>query len=174
MNNEGRRFPILRIAAKEDIPQIAQIEEECFGDNAWSERAFFDYFDNDTSLCLALFEDERLVGYICTYCLCGECEIVNVAVSFLYRRRGYGRKLLSAVIEHAKSEKITKLLLEVRTSNTAARALYESLGFYTVGVYDDASQREQSKNYYTDPKEDAVLMDLSLSQNRNEGEETDS
>ncbi len=165
MNNEGRRFPILRIAAKEDTPQIAQIEEECFGDNAWSERAFFDYFDNDTSLCLALLEDERLVGYICTYCLCGECEIVNVAVSSLYRRRGYGRKLLSAVIEHAKSEKITKLLLEVRTSNIAARSLYESLGFYTVGV---------RKNYYTDPKEDAVLMDLSLSQNRNEGEETDS
>lgn len=165
MNNESRRFPILRIAAKEDIPQIAQIEKECFGDNAWSERAFFDYFDNDTSLCLALFEDERLVGYICTYCLCDECEIVNVAVSSLYRRRGYGRELLSAVIERAKSEKITKLLLEVRTSNTAARSLYESLGFYTVGV---------RKNYYTDPKEDAVLMDLSLLQNRNEGEETDS
>jgi ribosomal-protein-alanine N-acetyltransferase len=43
--------------------------------------------------------------------------------------------------------------LEVRVSNTAARALYESLGFYEVAV---------RRGYYRDPEEDAFVMTTRL------------
>ena len=41
------------------------------------------------------------------------------------------------------------LTLEVRASNTPARALYESLGFVLVGT---------RRNYYHNPKEDALIL----------------
>ena len=49
--------------------------------------------------------------------------------------------------------KIENILLEVRESNTAARSLYDSLGFRPVGV---------RKNYYKNPVENAILMDLRI------------
>ena len=41
------------------------------------------------------------------------------------------------------------LMLEVRVSNAGAIALYEKLGFYQVGC---------RKNYYRNPKEDALIL----------------
>ena len=45
------------------------------------------------------------------------------------------------------------LRLEVREHNQTARGLYQSLGFREVG---------RRRDYYTQPTEDAILMDLDL------------
>jgi ribosomal-protein-alanine N-acetyltransferase len=47
----------------------------------------------------------------------------------------------------------TQFWLEVRASNSAARSLYEKLGFEVLGV---------RKNYYERPREDALVMGLTL------------
>jgi ribosomal-protein-alanine N-acetyltransferase len=44
-------------------------------------------------------------------------------------------------------------MLEVRESNVSARSLYEKMGFDEVGV---------RKNYYSNPRENAILMNLSI------------
>jgi ribosomal-protein-alanine N-acetyltransferase len=58
------------------------------------------------------------------------------------------RRLLRHVLDHAVSAGATAATLEVRRSNTAARALYEGLGFSVEGV---------RRDYYQDPREDAVI-----------------
>lgn len=83
----------------------------------------------------------------------GIADIVNVAVRPLLRRRGVGRLLLDALRSESESLALGILTLEVRRSNAAARGLYESLGFAEVGT---------RRNYYTKPREDAILMDLRL------------
>jgi ribosomal-protein-alanine N-acetyltransferase len=45
----------------------------------------------------------------------------------------------------------TKAILEVRASNQAARALYQQMGFAQVSI---------RPRYYTNPVEDAVLMEM--------------
>ena len=64
----------------------------------------------------------------------------------------YKRQVLEAQREHA--EMIT---LEVRPSNCAAIALYQSMGFLQEG---------RRRNFYTDPKEDALLLTRRFLENR--------
>ena len=74
---------------------------------------------------------------------------MNVAVSPAYRRQGIGESLMVALMEALKERGIESLTLEVRASNEGAIALYDRLGFQQVG---------RRPNYYTDPREDALIM----------------
>ena len=55
--------------------------------------------------------------------------IANVAVDPAYRRRGIARALTNAAIEHARTRAIDEVWLHVRSENTAALNLYQSLSF---------------------------------------------
>ncbi|WP_158078538.1 ribosomal protein S18-alanine N-acetyltransferase [Microbulbifer mangrovi] len=84
-----------------------------------------------------------------------EIEILDVAVAPRWRRLGVGGRLLQNIFS-ALPEDVARVLLEVRTSNRAARALYHKLGF---------SEDGRRKNYYPKPdgsREDALLMSLVL------------
>ena len=83
----------------------------------------------------------------------GMGDIVNVAVRKSLRRRGIAQDLLNTLIDDAKKLILSTLMLEVRESNVSARSLYEKMGFNEVGV---------RKNYYSNPRENAILMNLSI------------
>jgi ribosomal-protein-alanine N-acetyltransferase len=72
----------------------------------------------------------------------GEAEVLNIAVSPDFQRRGVGRALLNRASPRT-------LHLEVRESNAAARAFYQSLGFQETG---------RRRAYYQHPSEDAILL----------------
>jgi len=84
-----------------------------------------------------------------------EAEVRNVAVHPEHRRQGLARLLLRAAIDRARDAGAETVFLEVRESNQAARALYARLGFTETG---------RRAEYYADPREDAVLMALSVAQ----------
>ncbi len=67
-----------------------------------------------------------------------------------------GRELLEHVIDEVEKRGVVTLWLEVRASNAAAIALYESVGF------NEATIR---RNYYptVDGREDAIIMALPIS-----------
>jgi [ribosomal protein S18]-alanine N-acetyltransferase len=80
-----------------------------------------------------------------------ECELENLVVAATHRRRGFGMQLLKCLIATARQRNVERILLEVRESNTAARALYEKLGFQVTG---------RRKAYYSHPQEDALMFAL--------------
>jgi ribosomal-protein-alanine N-acetyltransferase len=67
------------------------------------------------------------------------------------RRQGLGRAVVEALLAKAASLDLAFVYLEVRPSNAAAIALYQSLGFTLVG---------RRKNFYRHPTEDALLMQV--------------
>ena len=77
----------------------------------------------------------------------GEAELLRIAVDPSARRKGLGRTLLRAAEADLRNLGIRSLHLEVRLSNTAARALYESEGWQPQG---------RRPRYYSDG-EDAAL-----------------
>lgn len=81
-----------------------------------------------------------------------EAELLRLAVSPDARRQGHARQLLSNSEAILRSHNITELHLEVRVSNIAARALYESAGWRFQGI---------RKAYYRDG-EDAALYQRDL------------
>lgn len=86
-----------------------------------------------------------------------EVTLLNIAVVPTLRRRQCARMLLRELIARARRRGGRRLLLELRDSNSAARTLYEQLGFRLDG---------RRPNYYpardAQPAEDAVLMSLAL------------
>jgi putative acetyltransferase len=59
----------------------------------------------------------------------GSFEIAKMAVTDAYQGQGIGRRLLTEVINHARSLGAHRLYLETNTKLVAAIKLYESLGF---------------------------------------------
>jgi len=64
--------------------------------------------------------------------------VLGMGVLRLYRRRGLGRRLLREALDCAVARGVLRVELEVFAGNTAALALYESLGFRHEGVKVDA------------------------------------
>ena len=81
-----------------------------------------------------------------------DAHITSLAVAGEARRRGHGRRLVTALVALAGSLGAGAVTLEVRASNEAARALYGGCGFEEVG---------ERRRYYPDG-EDAVIMTLAL------------
>jgi ribosomal-protein-alanine N-acetyltransferase len=90
-----------------------------------------------------------LLGYVVTLVLGDEGEIADLAVAPSARGRGVGGMLLDRVAVESEHLGLRSLYLEVRESNVAARALYESRGFMPVG---------RRRGYYRSPLEDALLL----------------
>ncbi|WP_263419228.1 ribosomal protein S18-alanine N-acetyltransferase [Terriglobus albidus] len=82
-------------------------------------------------------------------------ELEAIVVASAYRRNGLGNGLLRYLLGEAQAAGAIRLILEVRSGNTAARALYRGLGFQEEGL---------RRRYYRDPVEDAVLMSLQFPQ----------
>ena len=126
----------------------ARMERECFGETITAE-AFCRFADAPANhYCCAVKADGTLLGYGEISLVADEAEIITVAVSPAHRRQGIARALMEHMLCLAEDARAS-VYLEVRASNTPARELYLSLGFAETGV---------RKNYYTSPREDAVLM----------------
>ena len=100
-----------------------------------------------------LLKDKQPVAAIWYQCVAERAEVIDLRVLASERRQGLGRKLLWASFTALGD--VGAVELEVRSSNVAARALYESLGFSETGL---------RPNYYAtaDGREDAILMTLAL------------
>lgn len=136
-----------------DIPSLAEIERACFA-HPWSETALAEELSNAAAVFLtARAADGTVGGYVGMLTAGDEGAIANVAVSPAWRRRGCADALLTALLTHAARRELSRLTLEVRVSNTAARALYEKHGFAVVGM---------RPRFYRTPTEDACIMSCIL------------
>ena len=142
-----------RYANQYDIPLIVHIENQSFT-VPWPESAFYnDIIHNRFAVYLLLEYEGRVVGYCGVWIVLDEAHITNIAVLPGYRGRKLGEALMRKVKEVAKQAGANTMTLEVRVSNTAARSLYQKLGFREGGI---------RKDYYTDNLEDAVVMWVTL------------
>ncbi|HEY4342729.1 MAG TPA: GNAT family N-acetyltransferase [Parvibaculum sp.] len=78
-----------------------------------------------------------LLGFVIARIAADEAEILTVAVDISHRGQGLGRKLMEAAAAFALASGAAALFLEVADDNVAALALYERLGFVTVGMRPD-------------------------------------
>ena len=137
----------------EHLSQAAEIERLCFSD-PWSEKMLAEHLANPCSLTLAAVDGVgRLLGYVGLLAVVDEGYITNVAARPDCRRQGVASSLLQALEARGRARNLTFLTLEVRQSNAPARALYEKLGYVQAGL---------RRNYYENPREDAVIMTKTL------------
>lgn len=139
-------------AQEHHLPAILALENLCFS-VPWSEKSFVSEINSRDAHFSVAELNGTLVGFCILHRLCDEGEIFNVAVLPEKRRQGIGAALIEDAFFAAKRMKIKRIFLEVRKSNESAQILYRNNGFSICGT---------RKDYYDDPKEDAVLMDAEV------------
>lgn len=130
------------------VQQIAELEKLCFND-PWSVNSIASEVDNRLSLWLVAMEKDQVIGYVGSQTVLGETDMMNIAVHPDYRKQGVGTALITGLIEALEKKESHSLMLEVRSSNATAISVYHNLGFSEVG---------RRRNYYRNPKEDALIM----------------
>lgn len=140
---------IIREMIEEDIDQVLEIEKEAF-ETPWSREAFvLELVKNQLARYIVAEKDGKIVGYGGLWLILDEGHITNIAVSSSYRGQGIGNLLVERLIEICEERGINNMTLEVRKSNLVAQSLYKKYDFIDCGI---------RKGYYTDTKEDAVIM----------------
>ena len=139
---------IIREMRMDDVSAIAELEKVCFSD-PWSESSIASEVNNPLSYWLVAVEHGKVVGYVGSQSVLDSADMMNIAVSPEFRRQGIGEKLILALTDHLRKNRVIALLLEVRVSNAQAIRIYEKFGFVEVG---------RRRNYYRNPKEDALIL----------------
>lgn len=177
----------IRLIRKEDIPQVTEIDREAFP-TLWPPANYQRELQNRLAHYIVACDEEEMVeppepkaipkkgfsglvfrlrrffgnelpspgrqhifGFAGFWMMAREAHITNIAVWEKHRRQGIGEMLLIAIIDLATELDARFITLEVRASNTAAQSLYSKYGFTQIGV---------RHGYYTDNREDGVLMSL--------------
>ncbi|MES2562705.1 MAG: ribosomal protein S18-alanine N-acetyltransferase [Pseudomonadota bacterium] len=97
--------------------------------------------------------DGRCIGYLVLIVAADEAHLLNLSVAREWQRQGIGAQLTTWVLKLAREQRAQTIYLEVRPSNTAARALYGRCGFVEVGM---------RRDYYPalNGRENAIVMEL--------------
>ncbi len=137
----------IRRLSYQDLPQVIAIERRVFP-TPWSLAMFVLELSKETGICLAAFEEDRLLAYL----ICSRYDtvwhIMNIAVDSDQQRRGLAGALLAELYRQAGDSR-ARFTLEVRRSNAVAIHLYEREGFRAAGM---------RRRYYQDNGEDALVM----------------
>ena len=139
----------IRPIRKEDLSFLAEAEKQIFSD-PWSFASLENYLSSPFSRGFLLLSRSLPAGYLLGNAVCGEGEIFRIAVLPEHRGHGFGKSLLFSALKTLEEEGTDRFFLEVRESNEAARGLYRAAGFTETGI---------RKHYYSDPAENAVLME---------------
>ena len=143
----------ISLRAVSDIAALEQLQQLYESSEGPSYGFLRGLLDQPHCRAWCLVKDQQPVAAIWYQCAAERAEMVDLRVMASERRRGLGRQLLWASLTALGD--VGAVELEVRSSNVAARALYESLGFSETG---------SRSNYYATPdgREDAILMTLTL------------
>lgn len=126
-----------------ELMDLFYIEQVSFLNN-YRISTLADMYGNSSYKFLGIFNRNRIAGYIILLDSIDIYEVIKIATSPNYRKKGLGKKLLNYVLDDLDKN----LILEVRVSNKEAINLYENLGFEKINI---------RKGYYADTGEDGIV-----------------
>ena len=144
-----------------DLEPILAIEENSFK-WPWGRLSFEGELRSNSSRNFVVKSTEeptegQIIAYAFWRLVVDEMHILKVAVIPDRRGQGIATRLLKRCFASSVEQGAVSAHLEVRPSNVAAVELYRKLGFEVVG---------RRPRYYTDTKEDALLMAKDLSRTK--------
>jgi len=145
---------IVRPMTVSDVPVVAAISQE-EKNSSWPKNLFYDCLKEDYLPLVITKGDSGLanhtIGFIVLLNQVGESQLIKMAVRKSCYRQGIGKALLRHAITLAGIQHLKHMTLEVRVSNQAAIALYESCDFSVIAT---------RRDYYPldDAREDALVM----------------
>jgi len=115
------------------IDQVCMIED-CSFPNPFSRRFLLELSRLYPDTFLVAERQGQVLGYAVAGAHHGQAHILSLAVKEGWRKKHVGLELMRALIENLRSKQVREIVLEVAVTNTAARTLYERLGFEMVDI----------------------------------------
>lgn len=147
MEDKKKRIYPERLSTR-TLDGAAELEKLCFS-QPWSKNSLELLTKEGIGVGMTCSCDGKVCAYGGMIIAVDEGQITNIATHPDYRRLGYGRAVVEALIKYAKNNRLDSISLEVRESNRAAIDLYSKLGFKVEG---------KRKDFYTKPTENALIM----------------
>jgi len=144
---------VLRDLEWTDLAHLADLEQELFADDAWSEATWWSELAGRPrrDYVVATAPDGTIAGYAGLDVAGDVADVMTIATVPGHQRRGTGRVLLAELVRRATVHGVEAVLLEVRADNDAARRLYDRAGFEVISV---------RRRYYQPGDVDALVMRL--------------
>lgn len=137
-----------------DLDDVMEIERSSFR-SPWSAQVFLEEVARDWAHVDVVRDagSGRVVAFGNYWLVADEVHLLNLATAPGARRQGHASRLLAHITDFGRAHDCRFVTLEVRRSNAAALRLYRRFGFRAVGV---------RPNYYSEDREDAIVMLLDL------------
>ncbi|CAB4617506.1 unannotated protein [freshwater metagenome] len=119
------------------IDQVHELEQQLFPVDAWSKEQFWSELAQPTRRYVVAIEGGSVLGYYGLFALAPQSDVQTIAVSPEAQGRGLGAQLLNSLIEEALAQGCEQVMLEVRSDNAAALALYARFEFEALNVRAD-------------------------------------
>ncbi|MBU1216729.1 ribosomal protein S18-alanine N-acetyltransferase [bacterium] len=120
---------IIRRALPSDVSKLFALEQELFtAENFPLSRGSFSYHVKNNLLYVAEI-DGKIAGYILALVKRTKAKVYSIGVSHAFRGKKIASKLLKIIMTELNSMNFKQIVLEVRTDNKAAIALYLNFGF---------------------------------------------
>lgn len=133
-----------------DFAALWNMHRACF-DNPTTAESLFAEVKSSHAIALKISstsQENDLLGYAIASIVLDECSLLYMAVAEAARGKGYGIALVTHLLSHARTRGATRILLEVRVDNQAAKRLYAACGFTTLAT---------RSSYYSDGTDALVL-----------------
>ncbi len=147
---EGGFFDI-RKWCESDCRRIAEMEKECFSEPWTLEMIEGSFCEEHFSGFVAEVGGE-IIGYVGVSAVFDTVDVLLIAVSKEFRKRGVATALLSAATEDSLKCGAERAMLEVDVKNESAVSCYLKFGFKKIA---------ERRNYYGEGK-DAYIMEKRL------------
>lgn len=142
------------LPAEQPAEKLWLLSEYSYSDGSpWSEKQFSVDLAQKISDYVVLSKEGYWIGFVSYHLVLDEAEITHVVIHKEFQQKGYGGQLIDHLIQRVVEQGICQVFLEVRESNLNAQKLYEKKGFKTIN---------RRKKYYSDPREDGIVMCLNV------------
>jgi ribosomal-protein-alanine N-acetyltransferase len=138
----------VRWMIRRDMPEVFEIEEQCF-EFPWSEEDFIRCWRQRNTISMIAEHDERVVGFMIYELHEKRLHILNFAVGQIWRRMGVGSQMATKLVGKLSRQRRNRILLEIRETNLPAQQFFRKAGFRAMSVMRD---------FYQDTPEDAYLF----------------
>lgn len=124
----------VRWMIRRDMPEILEIERECFWGDAWSEDTFLSHLRNRTVVGMVAEVDDSVGGYMVYNLLPQRIAVWNFAAQPALWRRGVGMAMTDKLKCKLSVHRRSAIDVIVRDTNDTAHLFFRSQGFRCTSI----------------------------------------
>ena len=138
------------IITTNDLEDCIEIDSQSI--KLWDFNQWLNELKKENVIAFGIKKNNQIINVCVLNIVFKVAEINYFSVHPIYRRKGFGSKLINKIISYCKSQNIEKIILEVSSKNNLANNFYSKFGFKTIAV---------RKNYYKNGT-DALIKEKKL------------